>query len=249
MTSPLLSIKQLDVTFQQGEQSTDAVKAVSLDVQNGETVALIGESGSGKSVTALSVLQLLPYPTAQHSQNSSIRFDKLELINASEKTLRNIRGNRISMIFQEPMTSLNPLHTVEKQISEVLFLHEGLNKEQARNRVIELLELVKIHNPSERLESYPHQLSGGQRQRVMIAMALANKPDLLIADEPTTAVDVTVQAQLLELLQSLQKKLGMAILLITHDLRVVSKMASRVYVMKQGQIVESGTVERYIFEP
>jgi len=144
------------------------------------------------------------------------------------------------MIFQEPMTSLNPLHTVEKQISEVLFLHEGLNKEQARNRVIELLELVKIHNPSERLESYPHQLSGGQRQRVMIAMALANKPDLLIADEPTTAVDVTVQAQLHELLQSLQKKLGMAILLITHELRVVSKMASRVYVMKQGQIVENG---------
>ena len=249
MTSPLLSIKQLDVTFQQGEKSTDAVKAVSLDVQNGETVALIGESGSGKSVTALSVLQLLPYPTAQHSQNSSIRFDKLELINASEKTLRNIRGNRISMIFQEPMTSLNPLHTVEKQISEVLFLHEGLNKEQARNRVIELLELVKIHNPSERLESYPHQLSGGQRQRVMIAMALANKPDLLIADEPTTAVDVTVQAQLLELLQSLQKKLGMAILLITHDLRVVSKMASRVYVMKQGQIVESGTVDDTFSSP
>ena len=249
MTSPLLSIKQLDVTFQQGEKSTDAVKAVSLDVQNGETVALIGESGSGKSVTALSVLQLLPYPTAQHSQNSSIRFDKLELINASEKTLRNIRGNRISMIFQEPMTSLTPLHTVEKQISEVLFLHEGLNKEQARNRVIELLELVKIHNPSERLESYPHQLSGGQRQRVMIAMALANKPDLLIADEPTTAVDVTVQAQLLELLQSLQKKLGMAILLITHDLRVVSKMASRVYVMKQGQIVESGTVDDTFSSP
>ena len=232
MTSPLLSIKQLDVTFQQGEKSTEAVKAVSLDVQNGETVALIGESGSGKSVTALSVLQLLPYPTAQHSQNSSIRFDELELINASEKIIRNIRGNRISMIFQEPMTSLNPLHTVEKQISEVLFLHEGRNKEQARNRVIELLELVKIHNPSERLESYPHQLSGGQRQRVMIAMALANKPDLLIADEPTTAVDVTVQAQLLELLQSLQKKLGMAILLITHDLRVVSKMARCVYVMK-----------------
>ena len=249
MTSPLLSIKQLDVTFQQGEKSTDAVKAVSLDVQNGETVALIGESGSGKSVTALSVLQLLPYPTAQHSQNSSIRFDKLELINASEKILRNIRGNRISMIFQEPMTSLNPLHTVEKQISEVLFLHEGLNKEQARNRVIELLELVKIHNPSERLESYPHQLSGGQRQRVMIAMALANKPDLLIADEPTTAVDVTVQAQLLELLQSLQKKLGMAILLITHDLRVVSKMASRVYVMKQGQIVESGAVDDTFSSP
>jgi microcin C transport system ATP-binding protein len=153
------------------------------------------------------------------------------------------------MIFQEPMTSLNPLHTVEKQISEVLFLHEGLNKQQARNRVIELLELVKIHDPSERLESYPHQLSGGQRQRIMIAMALANKPDLLIADEPTTAVDVTVQAQLLELLQSLQKKLGMAILLITHDLRVVSKMASRVYVMKQGEIVESGTVDDTFSRP
>ena len=239
MTSPLLSISNLDVSFQQGETLTIAAKDVSIDVYPGETVALIGESGSGKSVTALSALQLLPYPIAQHSENSSIRFDNLELVQASEKTLRSIRGNRISMIFQEPMTSLNPLHTVEKQIGEVLFLHEKLNKHQVKARVIELLELVKIPNPSERLESYPHQLSGGQRQRVMIAMALANKPDLLIADEPTTAVDVTVQAQLLELLQSLQQKLGMAILLITHDLRVVSKMASRVYVMKQGEIVES----------
>jgi microcin C transport system ATP-binding protein len=243
MTSPLLSISNLDVSFQQGETLTIAAKDVSIDVYPGETVALIGESGSGKSVTALSALQLLPYPIAQHSENSSIRFDNLELVQASEKTLRSIRGNRISMIFQEPMTSLNPLHTVEKQIGEVLFLHEKLNKHQVKARVIELLELVKIPNPSERLESYPHQLSGGQRQRVMIAMALANKPDLLIADEPTTAVDVTVQAQLLELLQSLQQKLGMAILLITHDLRVVSKMASRVYVMKQGEIVESGAVE------
>ena len=239
MTSPLLSISNLDVSFQQGETLTIAAKDVSIDVYPGETVALIGDSGSGKSVTALSALQLLPYPIAQHSENSSIRFDNLELVQASEKTLRSIRGNRISMIFQEPMTSLNPLHTVEKQIGEVLFLHEKLNKHQVKARVIELLELVKIPNPSERLESYPHQLSGGQRQRVMIAMALANKPDLLIADEPTTAVDVTVQAQLLELLQSLQQKLGMAILLITHDLRVVSKMASRVYVMKQGEIVES----------
>lgn len=243
MTSPLLSISNLDVSFQQGETLTIAAKDVSIDVYPGETVALIGESGSGKSVTALSALQLLPYPIAQHSENSSIRFDNLELVQASERTLRSIRGNRISMIFQEPMTSLNPLHTVEKQIGEVLFLHEKLNKHQVKARVIELLELVKIPNPSERLESYPHQLSGGQRQRVMIAMALANKPDLLIADEPTTAVDVTVQAQLLELLQSLQQKLGMAILLITHDLRVVSKMASRVYVMKQGEIVESGAVE------
>ena len=249
MTSPLLSIKQLDVDFHQGEKRTSAVKKVTLDVHHGETIALIGESGSGKSVTALSVLQLLPYPTARHSQTSSIQFDKLELIGTSETTLRKIRGNRISMIFQEPMTSLNPLHTVEKQISEVLLLHEGLNKKQAKNRVVELLELVKIPNPIERLESYPHQLSGGQRQRVMIAMALANKPDLLIADEPTTAVDVTVQAQLLELLQSLQKKLGMAILLITHDLRVVSKRASRVYVMKQGEIVESGTVEDTFSRP
>ena len=249
MTSPLLSISNLDVSFHQGETHTIAAKNVSLEVYAGETVALIGESGSGKSVTALSALQLLPYPTAQHSQSSSIRFDSLELVQASEKTLRSIRGNRISMIFQEPMTSLNPLHTVEKQIGEVLFLHEKLNKHQARGRVIELLELVKIPNPSERLESYPHQLSGGQRQRVMIAMALANKPDLLIADEPTTAVDVTVQAQLLELLQSLQQQLGMAILLITHDLRVVSKMASRVYVMKQGEIVESGTVEATFSNP
>ena len=249
MTSPLLSISNLDVSFHQGETHTIAAKNVSLEVYAGETVALIGESGSGKSVTALSALQLLPYPTAQHSQSSSIRFDSLELVQASEKTLRSIRGNRISMIFQEPMTSLNPLHTVEKQIGEVLFLHEKLNKHQARGRVIELLDLVKIPNPNERLESYPHQLSGGQRQRVMIAMALANKPDLLIADEPTTAVDVTVQAQLLELLQSLQQQLGMAILLITHDLRVVSKMASRVYVMKQGEIVESGTVEATFSNP
>ena len=249
MTSPLLSISNLDVSFHQGETHTIAAKNVSLEVYAGETVALIGESGSGKSVTALSALQLLPYPTAQHSQSSSIRFDSLELVQASEKTLRSIRGNKISMIFQEPMTSLNPLHTVEKQIGEVLFLHEKLNKHQARGRVIELLDLVKIPNPNERLESYPHQLSGGQRQRVMIAMALANKPDLLIADEPTTAVDVTVQAQLLELLQSLQQQLGMAILLITHDLRVVSKMASRVYVMKQGEIVESGTVEATFSNP
>ena len=182
MTSPLLSISNLDVSFQQGETLTIAAKDVSLDVYPGETVALIGESGSGKSVTALSALQLLPYPIAQHSENSSIRFDNLELVQASERTLRSIRGNRISMIFQEPMTSLNPLHTVEKQIGEVLFLHEKLNKRQAKARVIELLELVKIPNPSERLESYPHQLSGVQRQRVMIAMALANKPDLLIAD-------------------------------------------------------------------
>ena len=197
MTSPLLSISNLDVSFKQGETLTIAAKDVSIDVYPGETVALIGESGSGKSVTALSALQLLPYPIAQHSENSSIRFDNLELVQASERTLRSIRGNRISMIFQEPMTSLNPLHTVEKQIGEVLFLHEKLNKHQVKARVIELLELVKIPNPSERLESYPHQLSGGQRQRVMIAMALANKPDLLIADEPTTAVDVMVQAQLL----------------------------------------------------
>jgi microcin C transport system ATP-binding protein len=249
MTSALLKIDNLDVNFQQGDKLTSAARNVSLEINRGETVALIGESGSGKSVTALSILQLLPYPIAKHSDKSSIQFNGRELVGAPEKILRTIRGNQISMIFQEPMTSLNPLHTVEKQISEVLVLHEGLNKQQAKNRTIELLELVQIPNPAERLDSYPHQLSGGQRQRVMIAMALANKPDLLIADEPTTAVDVTIQAQLLELLQSLQNKLDMAILLITHDLRVVQKMASQVYVMRQGDIVESGMVTKTFADP
>ena len=245
----LLDIKNLSVSFGRDEKKKTVVEDISLSIDRGETVALIGESGSGKSVTALSVLQLLPYPLARHSETSSIRFSNTELIGADKETIRRIRGNRISMIFQEPMTSLNPLHTIEKQISEVLFLHKGLTKQKCRSRVIELLELVNIPDPRGRLNYFPHQLSGGQRQRVMIAMALANDPDLLIADEPTTAVDVTVQAQLLQLLKDIQKRLGMAILLITHDLRVVSKIASKVYVMQSGKIVESGPIPQTFDAP
>ncbi len=246
---PVIEIKNLDVFFGHGESANQVVKSVNLNIDLGETVALIGESGSGKSVTALSILQLLPYPLAAHSDTSSIRFQGAELVNEKESVLRKIRGNQISMIFQEPMTSLNPLHTVGKQIVEVLTLHKGLNKTLAKNRAIELLDLVKIPDPQGRFDSYPHQLSGGQRQRVMIAMALANDPEVLIADEPTTAVDVTVQAQLLELLAELQQRIGMSILFITHDLRVVKKIAQRVYVMKSGEIVESGTTDSVFSTP
>jgi microcin C transport system ATP-binding protein len=246
---PVIDIKNLDVFFGHGESANQVVKSVNLNIDLGETVALIGESGSGKSVTALSILQLLPYPLAAHSDTSSIRFQGAELVNEKESVLRKIRGNQISMIFQEPMTSLNPLHTVGKQIVEVLTLHKGLNQTLAKKRAIELLDLVKIPDPQGRFDSYPHQLSGGQRQRVMIAMALANDPKVLIADEPTTAVDVTVQAQLLELLAELQQRIGMSILFITHDLRVVKKIAQRVYVMKSGEIVESGTTDSVFSTP
>ncbi|MDY0008352.1 MAG: ATP-binding cassette domain-containing protein, partial [Bdellovibrionales bacterium] len=235
--TPLLDIKNLSVDFVNGPHRSHAVKDLSLTINKGETVAVVGESGSGKSVSALSILQLLPYPLAQHP-SGSIVFDGQELMGAKPDVLRGIRGNRISMIFQEPMTSLNPLHTIEKQISEVLFLHKKMKPAQARARVVELLELVGLQKLTTRLGAYPHELSGGQRQRVMIAMALANEPDLLIADEPTTAVDVTVQAQLLKLLMELQKKMGMAILLITHDLSVVRKVANRVAVMYRGSLVE-----------
>jgi microcin C transport system ATP-binding protein len=242
MSDKLLEIRNLGVQFRQAGNAINAVNNVSLNVGEGETVALVGESGSGKSVTALSVLQLLPYPTAVHTRGSSITFRGHELVGAKERTLQQFRGNRISMIFQEPMTSLNPLHVVEKQISEVLMVHKGMSRQAARARSLELLELVRIPQPEQRLDSYPHQLSGGQRQRVMIAMALANEPDLLIADEPTTAVDVTVQAQLLKLLDDLRSRLSMSMLLITHDLRIVRKMADRVYVMYGGEVVESGRV-------
>jgi len=234
----LLDIKNLSVDFVNGRHVTHAVKNVSLSVDKGETLAVVGESGSGKSVTALSVLQLLPYPVAQHP-SGSIKFKGEELMHARESVLRNIRGNRISMIFQEPMTSLNPLHSVEKQIAEVLFLHKRMTPAAARARVVELLTLVGLERLTHRLNAFPHELSGGQRQRVMIAMALANDPDLLIADEPTTAVDVTVQAQLLKLLKELQQKLGMAIILITHDLSIVKKMADHVAVMHNGEVVET----------
>ena len=236
----LLAVKNLTVTFASGDARIEAVKGVSFELEKGETLALVGESGSGKSVTALSVLQLLPYPMASHSPGSSIRFDGTELVRASEAALRDIRGNRIAIVFQEPMTSLNPLHTIEKQIAETLHLHKGLSGAAARARCIELLRLVGLPEAESRLDAYPHQLSGGQRQRVMIAMALANEPDILIADEPTTALDVTIQAQILKLLKDLQARFGMALLLITHDLTIVRKMADRVLVMTEGQIVERG---------
>ena len=241
----LLEIEDLGVSFRVEGRELPAVRDASLTVDRGETVALVGESGSGKSVTALSVLQLLPYPHASHP-HGSIRYRGRELIGASKPVLHDIRGDRISMIFQEPMTSLNPLHTVEKQITETLMLHKALSASNARTRCLELLELVRIRDPETRLKSWPHQLSGGQRQRVMIAMALANEPELLIADEPTTALDVTVQARILELLRDLQHELGMAILLITHDLTIVRNVADRVYVMTEGETVESGaTAEIY----
>jgi microcin C transport system ATP-binding protein len=249
MAAKLLEVARLGVEFRQPESTVVAVRNVSLDIGDGETVALVGESGSGKSVTALSMLQLLPYPVAVHTPGSSIRYRGRELVGADERTLREVRGDRISMIFQEPMTSLNPLHAIDKQIAEVLLVHKGLSRAAARARVLELLRLVHIPDPEQRLQAYPHQLSGGQRQRVMIAMALANEPDLLIADEPTTAVDVTVQAQILTLLKDLQKRLHMAMLLITHDLRIVRKMASRVYVMYRGEVVESGPVEQVFDRP
>ncbi|MBL4721208.1 MAG: ABC transporter ATP-binding protein [Alphaproteobacteria bacterium] len=248
MSEILLSIKDLSVSFETPEGRVDAVRHISLDIAAGETVALVGESGSGKSVTALSVLQLLPYPMASHP-SGSIRFKDTEVVGAPESVLHSVRGNRISMIFQEPMTSLNPLHNIEKQIAETLLVHKGLSPTAARMRVLELLELVGIQNPAQRLSAYPHELSGGQRQRVMIAMALANEPDLLIADEPTTALDVTIQAQILKLLMELQAKFGMAMLFITHDLGIVRKIASRVCVMCDGEIVEAGDTDSVFDAP
>ncbi|MFN3400633.1 MAG: ABC transporter ATP-binding protein [Ferrovibrio sp.] len=240
----LLSVKDLSVRFGDFE----AVKHVSFEIARGETLALVGESGSGKSVTALSVLQLLPYPLASHP-NGSIKFHGDEMVNVSPDALQRIRGNRIAMVFQEPMTSLNPLHTIERQINEVLFLHKRLNKAAARARTLELLKLVGLPEAEKRLGAYPHQLSGGQRQRVMIAMALANEPDLLIADEPTTALDVTIQAQILKLLKDLQQKMGMALLLITHDLNIVRKVVDRVCIMTNGEIVEQGPVAQVFGQP
>ena len=237
----LLQVRDLTTRFRVEKREIDAVRGVSFDLDKGETVALVGESGSGKSVTALSILQLLPYPTASHPEGSIV-YNGQEMVGASDRQLRDIRGNQISMIFQEPMTSLNPLHTIEKQIGEALLLHKGMNRPDARKRILELLDLVGLSNLKDRLGDYPHTLSGGQRQRVMIAMALANDPDVLIADEPTTALDVTIQAQILKLLKDLQNRLGMAMLFITHDLNIVRHFADRVCVMNEGQIVEAGPV-------
>ena len=243
----LLEIKNLAVQFRSSEGVVDAVKEVSLSVAPGESVAVVGESGSGKSVTALSVLQLLG--AQAHYPRGSIRFGGQELLGAKGNVLRGVRGDRIGMVFQEPMSSLNPLQKIEKQLSETLTLHQGLSRRAARTRVLELLRRVHLSDPEARLNAYPHQLSGGQRQRVMIAMALANNPELLIADEPTTALDVTIQAQILDLLKELQAETGMALMLITHDLGIVRRMAERVYVMTEGEVVEEGESEQIFSAP
>lgn len=245
---PILKVDNLSVDFHQQARVTHAVKNISFSLKEGETLGLVGESGSGKSVTAHSILKLLPYPVAQHP-SGSIEFKGEDLLKQDELRMQQIRGSKISMIFQEPMTSLNPLHTVEKQIGESLWLHQGLSIADARKRTIELLELVGIPNPVSRLKAYPNELSGGQRQRVMIAMSLANEPELLIADEPTTALDVTVQKQILDLLKELQEKLSMSILLISHDLGVVKHFCDRVLVMNQGELVEVGTTENVFEHP
>ncbi len=245
---PLLQIRGLDVNFTSGGGVTHAVKGASFDIERGKTMALVGESGSGKSVTALSILQLLPYPVASHP-NGSILFEGEEMLGAPAVRLREVRGNRISMIFQEPITSLNPLHSIGRQVAEAIMLHRKIPKAQAWRRAEELFEMVALGETAKRLKAYPHEFSGGQRQRVMIAMALACEPDLLIADEPTTALDVTVQAEILKLLDDLQTNLGMAMLMITHDLNIVRHMADDVCVMNKGEIVEAGKTAQIFDEP
>src|SRR6478609_890866 len=245
---PLLEVRDLSVAFRHGTRETLAVDRVSFQIGRGECVALVGESGSGKSVSALSILKLLPYPSAHHP-SGEVHFKGREILALPEREMRNVRGNDITIVFQEPMTSLNPLHTIEAQIAEIIELHGKLRGSAVRARVIELLTQVGIPDPESRLGSYPHQMSGGQRQRVMIAMALANDPDLLIADEPTTALDVTVQAQILKLLKDTQRRLGMSMLFITHDLGIVRKLADKVCVMQRGKIVEQGPVERVFTAP
>ena len=245
----LLSVRDLSVRFEQdNQQPVDAVKQISFNIPKGQTLALVGESGSGKSVSAMSILKLLPYPKASHP-SGEIFYNGKNLLALNERQMCQMRGDKISVIFQEPMTSLNPLHTIEKQIGETLLLHRGMTGKQAQVRILELLDLVGINDAHKRLKSYPHELSGGQRQRVMIAMALANDPELLIADEPTTALDVTIQEQILQLLQSLQQKLGMSILLITHDLNIVKRYAHHVCVMYQGAQVESAPTETLFANP
>ncbi len=244
----LLSVRNLSVDFTVSGITTNAVDRVSFHINQGETVALVGESGSGKSVTALSVLKLLPYPSASHP-SGKVEFKGEDLLDSDERDLRRVRGDDITMIFQEPMTSLNPLHTIERQIGEILSLHQGMGEKQAREKTLELLNQVGIREPEKRLGAYPHQLSGGQRQRVMIAMSLANEPELLIADEPTTALDVTVQAQILELLNELKSQRGLSMLFITHDLGIVRKFADRVCVMTKGKIVEQGPTAEIFNNP
>ena len=245
--TPLIDVKNLSVEFGEGESASRVVKGVSFIIGKGETVALVGESGSGKTVSAMSILKLLP-ASASHP-TGEIWFEGQDILKADERFMRSIRGDKISVIFQEPMTTLNPLHSIEKQVGEIIKLHQDVDDAELRRRVIDLLTKVGIRDPEKRLDSYPHQLSGGQRQRVIIATALANEPDLLIADEPTTALDVTIQAQILELLKKLQKEMGMAMLLITHDLGIVRRMAERVYVMQNGEIVETGSAQGVFEKP
>jgi len=247
-SQPLLDVRDLSVAFRNGDQRALAVDSISFQIKAGECMALVGESGSGKSVSALSILRLLPYPSASHP-SGSIRFKGRELLQLGEREIRSVRGGDISIVFQEPMTSLNPLHTVEQQVGEMLLLHRGLSGAAAREYIVELLTQVGIADPASRLGAFPHQLSGGQRQRVMIAMALANEPALLIADEPTTALDVTVQAQILELLADIRRRHSMSLLFITHDLGIVRRVADTVSVMRQGKIVEQGSVEGVFAAP
>lgn len=248
MAENLIEVRDLAVEFVTLDRTQRVVEGVSFDIRKGETLALVGESGSGKSVTAHSILRLLPYPLARHPAGE-IRYAGEDLLKANEKRMRQIRGNRIAMVFQEPMTSLNPLHTVGTQINEVLQIHKGLRGKAASARTLELLELVGIPEPAKRIRAYPHELSGGQRQRVVIAMALANEPELLIADEPTTALDVTVQLKILELLKELQARLGMSLLLISHDLNLVRRIAHRVCVMQRGRVVEQASCEELFRNP
>ncbi|MCH8167866.1 MAG: ATP-binding cassette domain-containing protein [Proteobacteria bacterium] len=246
MTGPLLTIENLNVAFPAEDRTVEAVKNLSLTIARGETLALVGESGSGKSVTALAMVGLLP-DTARVT--GSVKYAGAEMIGASRRELMRVRGNDISFIFQEPMTSLNPLHTIEKQLAESLALHQGVTGRQARGRIIELLNQVGLRDPEERLDAWPHQLSGGQRQRVMIAMAIANDPELLIADEPTTALDVTVQQDILALLAELRERHGMGMLFITHDLNLVRRHADRVCVLYNGQEQETGPVGEVFSSP
>ena len=245
----LLSIRHLDVYFKQKNVNNQVVKDVNLNLEHGEVLGLVGESGSGKSVTALSILGLLPYPKASHSARSSIKFNNQELIGLSDKELQDVRGNKISVIFQEPMSSLNPLHKIGKQIAEVLYLHQNLSKKEIEEKTLKLLRSVKIPEPEIKINAYPFELSGGQRQRVMIAMAIANNPQILIADEPTTALDVTVQEQIIDLLLELKQKMNMAIIFISHNLRLVNKISDNIAVMYQGKIVEYGEAERVFNSP
>jgi oligopeptide transport system ATP-binding protein len=244
----LLEVKDLAISFKTRGGEVQAIRGVSFHVDKGETLAIVGESGSGKSVTSQAIMKLIPTPQGQYKRGQ-ILFDGEELIGKTDKQMQKIRGKEIGMIFQDPMTSLNPMMKVGRQITEVLLKHENITKEAAVKRGIELLHLVGIPSPERRFQQYPHEFSGGMRQRVVIAMALAANPKLLIADEPTTALDVTIQAQILDLMKDLQKKIGTAIIFITHDLGVVARMADRVAVMYAGQIVEMGTAEEIFYDP